>query len=123
MRRATWLRKRFEALVSQGLGAWMEQVEDSNLGDGIFIWSGKPTVQVFENGFTYDGKSFLKLRYEEMTEVDLLDLRSLMRAHKIPDQFVEFAVLTAEVRHVLHIPLFLYTTLSGVLNDILKERS
>jgi len=97
----------------------MDEIVDPNLGKGIFIWKGKPTIQVFEDGFTYDGTSYLELCYKEMTSLDLLDLPSLMKAKKMPLHLVEFTVLTANGRHVLHVPLLLYTTLSKVLCSML----
>jgi hypothetical protein len=120
MSRAVWIRKRFAASVAQGLGSWMDQLEDPSLGHGIFLWSGNPTVQIFENGFRYDGKLELKVRYDEIIGVDLLDLHSLMAAQRAPEQSVELAVLTARGRFVLRVPLLLYTSLSGMLSHVLR---
>ena len=122
MERSESIRKHFEASVAQGLGSWAEQSEDPVLGTAVFSWSGEPTVQVFEDGFIYSGKPALKLRYDELVGLDLLDLRSLMKAQKAPKESVEFAVTTSEGRHALLVPLFLYTTLSGLLNAMLDGR-
>jgi hypothetical protein len=123
MLRIAWLRKRFEAPVDQGLGEWMGSVENSDLGGAVFAWHGQPSVQVFENGFTYGEGPVLKIRYEDLVGLDLLDLRSLMMAQRVPSQEVEFSVSTRSGNYLLRVPLLLYTTLSGVLNAIVGENN
>lgn len=121
MSRIVWLRKRFEASVEQGLGVWMGGVENSDMGRAVFTWHGQPSVQIFENGFTYGEGSVLKINYEDLVGLDLLDLRSLMMAQRMPSQEVEFSVRTRNGNYLLRVPLLLYTTLSGVLNTIVGD--
>jgi hypothetical protein len=122
MSRAEWLRKRFEASVEQGIGSVMKPNEEHDLGCGIFSWDAGPTLRVFERGFTYDdGTEHWHFRYDELTDLDLLDLRALMEAQKTPHGLVEFAVMTNDERRQLRLPLMVYTTFSSVLDSLPRE--
>jgi len=99
----------------------MDTAADPVLGAGVFRSAGEPPVEVFEQGFTYAGDRPLKVRYDDIVGLDLLDLRGLMKATRVPDEPVEFGVTTAEGSHRLRVHLFLYTTLSAFLNTLHRE--
>jgi hypothetical protein len=121
MSRAAWLKERFEAAVSQGIGEWIDASNDRELGNGVFAWTKDPEVRLFENGLTYGGSAGLKLRYEDITGVDLLTLPGLLRAQKAPDKPVELTVKTLTGRHSIQVHLYLYSPLSSTLNTLAEE--
>jgi len=120
MSRAEWVRERFGASISQGIGFGIQAASDPTFGGGIYAWDDGAALRVFENGFTYDGSEQYRFRYDELTDLELLDLRALMKAQRAPQEPVEFAVVTAEGRRVLRLPLLVYTTLSSVLDAIVR---
>jgi hypothetical protein len=63
----------------------------------------------------------LKVRYEDITGVDLLNLPALLKAQKAPEQPVQFTVRTVTGSHALRVHLYLYSSLSGTLNALAHE--
>lgn len=104
--------------MRQGLGKWIESLDDPDLGAGIFSWNETPEVLIFERGLKYSGESRYKGVFKDILSVERLDLRALMQAQKNPQEPVEFAVVDRDGRHVLRVPLFLYTTLAPMLDKI-----
>jgi len=90
---------------------------------GIYAWGGSPTVLVFAKGFVYKGDLTFKISYEEMIDLGVLDLRSLMMANKAPNQLVELVVVTANERCVMHMPLYLYAALSSMLMRLFNSNN
>lgn len=117
-----WLRCRLEPSVQQGLGKWLPGLHDPHLGASIYESNGSQIVQLFEHGLRYKGLSDWVCLYDEVAGLEPLGLVELMKAQKRPTEAVTFAVLTASGRQSLRLPLFVYTTFTSILEEILRRR-
>jgi hypothetical protein len=107
--------------ADRGAGRWLDDTP-SDLGRPIFAWNEIP-LAIHEGGMALDGLGGWRVKFRELTDIQIADLRTLMLANHTPERPLSFALETSEGSYGATAPLITYTAVASILGWILRGKN